>query len=633
MSLSPKGSWAVALAVLGDKYGLLVQKAAGGRVHPVIAIERPFTYYAWVDDDTLIVTFDLGSSDSRILIDLSLRNGEVVASKNRIQVHGHVVDPLPTDDDHVLWSHRSSGDTYLLRLPTVDLLGLGNGNASRTLDRQLRDPVLKLQGAAYSWITDLEGEPQVVVRPSREGDEILIGRRRERGGAFSTVYRYLEDDDEEALRPVALVPGTRHFYALGLAGKDTIGLHEFDPDDQEIVREVYRRDDVDVTGVVVDPLTRDLIAVESMVEGERSYFYMDGFFERYTDELQQLSERLPIDSVRVRSVSADRNVLLLHQWGATEPGRFLNYFVDSDQLLTTGEWRSDIDRERLAKTESFRVASKDGLEIEAYITLPSGSDGPHPLVVMPHGGPHGARDVRLYDPRVQYLASWGFAVLQPNYRGSSGYGREYFESIKKQWAKAIEDDIDAAVEHAIGRPEIDGDRICIVGGSYGGFSALASVVRHRDRYRCAISMNGVSDIPLLYDSSDMADSKRVMDFYEEYVGDVETERELLEAVSPAYNVESIDTPILFIYGDRDRRVDPDHSHRMMLMMDLLGKPYESIEIETMRHRPTSIQWVIVMRSMRRMLTRNLFPGRVIHPDPDIGGAGVGRLKHRLDLDL
>ncbi len=240
-----------------------------------------------------------------------------------------------------------------------------------------------------------------------------------------------------------------------------------------------------------------------------------------------------------------------------------------------------------------------------------------PLVVMPHGGPIGVRDRKQYDPLVQYLVSWGFAVLQPNYRGSAGYGRKFRESAKKAWAKGIEDDIDAAVEYAMALPEIDAERVCMFGGSYGGFSAVASVVRHKDRYRCAISVNGVSDIPLLYDSSDMADSKRVMAFYEEFVGDLETERENLIAVSPAYHVAEIETPIFMIYGTADRRVDPDHSHRMLLMLETYGKEHDSMELEGMTHSPTRDEWVEIARAVRGYLTRYLLPSEEFRPDPEI----------------
>src|SRR5690606_16599332 len=166
----------------------------------------------------------------------------------------------------------------------------------------------------------------------------------------------------------------------------------------------------------------------------------------------------------------------------------------------------------------------------------------------------------VFDLIVQYLASVGFVVLEVNYRGSSGYGLEFIEKGRRQWAKGIEDDIDAAVEWAMGRAEIDGRRICIIGGSYGGFSALTSILRHRERYRCAVSINGVTDVPLLGHSSDLADSKKAMAFFDEFVGDFETEREKLIEISPVYRMNEVETPILIVQGSADRRVDPDHAY-------------------------------------------------------------------------
>lgn len=238
-----------------------------------------------------------------------------------------------------------------------------------------------------------------------------------------------------------------------------------------------------------------------------------------------------------------------------------------------------------------------------------------PLVVMPHGGPHSVRDDHAYDPFAQYLASWGYAVLQVNYRGSSGYGLEFAQLGRREWARGIEDDIDAAVERARQHPAIDAGRLCIVGGSYGGFSALASVVRHRDRYRCAVSINGASDVPFIGESSDFADSERSMQSWQRMVGDVENERETLLEISPAYHVDRIEAPVLVVYGTRDRRVDPDHSHRVLAMLELYGKPHEVLEIEGAEHGFHRHEWIIVARTVRRFLSEHLLPGVPFVPDP------------------
>jgi dipeptidyl aminopeptidase/acylaminoacyl peptidase len=202
-----------------------------------------------------------------------------------------------------------------------------------------------------------------------------------------------------------------------------------------------------------------------------------------------------------------------------------------------------------------------------------------------------------------------------NYRGSSGYGLAFENLGKKQWAKGIEDDIDAAVEHAMGLSTIDADRVCIIGGSYGGFSALASIVRHRDRYRCAVTMSGVTDVPLMADSSDMADSRFAMEYFQEYVGDLETEREKLIEISPAYQTERMAVPILIVQGTVDRRVDPDHAHRLVAMLQLRDKPYEAMFVEGAGHGFDADQWPLVAIRLRRFLSRHLRPEVGFRGDP------------------
>jgi dipeptidyl aminopeptidase/acylaminoacyl peptidase len=288
-------------------------------------------------------------------------------------------------------------------------------------------------------------------------------------------------------------------------------------------------------------------------------------------------------------------------------------------MMKAGNLRAWVDRETLVEPETIVVESSDGTKVEAFLTLPSDEmlavAGPVPLVVNPHGGPIGVRDRRVYDPFVAYLTSWGFAVLQVNYRGSSGYGREFEDAGKREWAQAIEDDIDAAVENVMARPEVDADRLCIVGGSYGGFSALASVVRHKSRYRCAATLNGVTDIPLMFETSDFADYEKLLEQFAVVAGDLEKNRSKLIDLSPAYNVAEMDVPIFVVFGTDDRRVDADHAHRLLLMMETHQKNHDVLEIREARHSFSSREWVVAVRALRRFLTRHLQPGLEVEPDP------------------
>jgi dipeptidyl aminopeptidase/acylaminoacyl peptidase len=232
----------------------------------------------------------------------------------------------------------------------------------------------------------------------------------------------------------------------------------------------------------------------------------------------------------------------------------------------------------LRDSSPFAVTSSDGLEIESFFTLPESEDVP--LVVMPHGGPFGIADERTYDPTVQFLAFSGWAVLQVNYRGSAGYGRAFLEAGKQQWGTGIEDDIEAAVRHVVAQGWVDPDRVCIFGGSYGGYSALMSAIRYPERYRCAATFAGVTDIPLMFSTSDWASNTVLTAMQRDIIGDPDTQYEALRDLSPVFRVDEIGVPVLVAHGRWDERVDIDHAYRLKMMFDLHGQPLELHVLET-----------------------------------------------------
>lgn len=427
----------------------------------------------------------------------------------------------------------------------------------------------------------------------------------------NTAYRFEDDEGERAVYPVGLTQDERNVLVLAFKGGDKLGLYEWDAKKSEPGDPVFVHPENDLSGVLSDPLTGELVAAVYEDAGEPRYHYFDSYRARY---LSRLPEEWRRESIAILGGSADRQVFALLDANATNPGDF--YVRDrAGKVHRVGRFAENVDRAKLSPVGSFRAKAADGVEVEGFLAVPKVASGRAPLVVMPHGGPIRVHDSRVYDPIVQYLTSWGFAVVQVNYRGSSGYGLDFVRQGAKQWARGIEDDIDAAVETAMANPRIDPERICIFGWSYGGFSAFASVIRHKERYRCAISGNGVSDIPLLADSSDTADSKSAMKYYEDYIGDLETEREKLIEVSPAYHVDAVSTPTLIIQGTEDRRVDPDNAHRMALMFELYDKPFELLEIEGGEHSPDRDEWIIVARTLRRFLTAHLMPETEFDPDP------------------
>jgi dipeptidyl aminopeptidase/acylaminoacyl peptidase len=618
IALSPTGEWVLAVAQNRDVHGLLIQRLGTGRVTSLFTSSEPILGLDWVGEKTFLAHLPGDAWRSRLVAEIREVDGEISIETDWINAPGRLVDSLPLVDDELIWEVEDDDRSSAHRVSLDDVTRYKRKRSSRSGFR-LGETLATIDGSAQTWIVDRRGIPRAVSRMIDGRYTILV---RDQGDQdFREIYDFDVKNESEAVSPLSLSETGDELIVAAYNGHDTMGLFEFDMRDGSFGETIFIRDDVDVTDLVFDYKNGELIAAVYEVGGERRYHYFESYADRH---LATVRATLPEEEVAVVSSSADRNVFVLWVSSPTNPGTYYFHDVDTGEMNPIGDLAQGLDRSKLVDVKTIEVESEDGTRVEAFLTLPKHrEEGGAPLIVMPHGGPIGVRDNKDYNPLVQYFASWGFALLQVNYRGSSGYGRRFEDAGKKQWAHGIEDDIDAAVEYAIARPEIDGSRICIVGGSYGGFSALASVIRHKTRYRCAASLNGVTDVPFSFTGDDCADTEGCLEAFAEIVGDPETERAKLIEISPAYHVDQIHTPIFVIYGTEDHRVDPDHSHRLLLMLETLGKEHESLEVKGAAHSPTKKEWELISIALRRFLTRYLFPSREFVDDPIPEAASAG----------
>jgi dipeptidyl aminopeptidase/acylaminoacyl peptidase len=226
----------------------------------------------------------------------------------------------------------------------------------------------------------------------------------------------------------------------------------------------------------------------------------------------------------------------------------------------------------MASAKPFKMVARDGVELHGYLTIPKGSDGKNlPLIVHPHGGPHGPRDFWTFTPDAQVLASRGYAVLQINFRGSGGYGREFLYSGYGEWGATMQDDVTDATLWAIEQGHADAKRICIYGASYGGYAALMGVVKEPDLYQCAIGFVGVYSLPMMFEKGDIPDSRFGQNYLKEALGE---DINSLKSRSPAYNVDKIKADVMLVHGGKDERVPIEQAEFLMAQFDKIGKPYE-----------------------------------------------------------
>jgi dipeptidyl aminopeptidase/acylaminoacyl peptidase len=223
----------------------------------------------------------------------------------------------------------------------------------------------------------------------------------------------------------------------------------------------------------------------------------------------------------------------------------------------------------MAEMKPISYVTRDGITIHGYLTLPVGGSGKNlPLVVNPHGGPW-VRDSWGFNPEVQFLASRGYAVLQMNYRGSTGYGRKFWEASFKQWGKKMQDDISDGVKYVVDQGIANAKKVCIYGGSYGGYATLAGLAFTPELYACGVDYVGVSNL-FTFMKTIPAYWKPELDRLHEMVGDPDKDKELLTAASPVFHVDRIRAPVLVAQGRQDPRVNIDESNQIVAALQKRG---------------------------------------------------------------
>jgi len=238
-------------------------------------------------------------------------------------------------------------------------------------------------------------------------------------------------------------------------------------------------------------------------------------------------------------------------------------------LLARDEWA---DPDLMRPRQPIELNARDGLLLHGYLTAPEPKDqSKPPLVIVPHGGPHGVRDDWQWETWSQLLANRGYAVLQINYRGSGGYGQDFGAAGYRQWGAAMQEDLIDSVRWAIERGHADGQRVCILGASYGGYAAMMSAAREPDMFRCAISYAGLSDLRLMYKRGDIRRSQYGENYLKRAIGEDETE---LADFSPVNHAADIKAAVMLIHGGEDQRVPPIHAQQMKAALEKAGKKVE-----------------------------------------------------------
>ncbi len=330
-------------------------------------------------------------------------------------------------------------------------------------------------------------------------------------------------------------------------------------------------------GLVYAPDTRQLLGLRMQTEPPRTLWLDKGMAS-----LQAGVDKAYPGLVNVIHPSNAGAPMLIHSYSSTNPGQYALYHPDKKKLQSLFATRPWIDPKKMAPQLVYDYAARDGLPIMAYLTLPAGRAAKAlPLVVNVHGGPW-ARDHYGYNPEVQFLAGMGYAVLQPQFRGSTGFGDVHFKKSFGQWGLSMQDDITDGVNSLVQQGVVDPKRICIMGASYGGYATMMGLVKDPDLYRCGVNLFGVTN--LFYISSSGAWGDKAATYaLDKTLGDPSQLRDQFNATSPSKHADRIKAPVFMAYGEKDRRVPPVHGEEMRDGLKRNKQLVEYMELEREEH--------------------------------------------------
>jgi len=468
----------------------------------------------------------------------------------------YVLDPLIDDPRHMLivtYPWVASKEPYT-RVYKVDVY------------KGTRKGITRAPAPMANYLTDHQGNVRAAISTSDYVDQQLYLRSSEnkKWQQFDLAKHQLSSVSLHSFDKSG-----KHIFVSASKQGEPEGLYKFDVDSQSFTL-LHQNKVVSPTKVWVDRVSKQPYAVE-YDNGYPSYNFIDKK-SVMSKRLKGLLGALKGNQVQIVSSTVDGDTSIVRASSDINSGEY--YIFDAKKnklnfLFATKKW---LNPDLMAQTQPVKFKARDGVTIHGYLTLPEGKEAKNlPLVVMPHGGPHGPRDYWEFDTDSQLLASRGMAVLRVNFRGSGGYGPSFEHAGHRKWGAEIQYDIIDGVNHVIEQGIANKDNMCIMGASFGGYSALQSSIIEPDLFKCAIGVVGVYSLPLMFEEGDISESDSGQSYLTEVLG---TNVENLKAFSPTHNIDKLKAPVLIVHGGEDERAPIEQAEALVKALDDANHPYE-----------------------------------------------------------
>ena len=539
--LSPNGEYFSYMAPYESRLNVFVQKIGTEEAIRITSeTERDIAGYLWANNNRILFLKDTGGDENFHLYGVNIDGSDLKGLTVFEKVRTELIDELEDIEDEVIVGLNKRNptvfDPYRLNIETGELTMLAEN-----------------PGNIMGWMTDHEGKLRIAV--ASDGVNTTYLYRNTEEDKFAPV---LTTNFKETVNPVIFTFDNEKVYALSNLERDKLALVTFDIANGKESEILYETEEADLTGLVYSKKDKKLLAVNWYTDKRKESF----FDADYEAMMNKLKEKLPGIEVRIASENKAEDKFMIRTFSDKTRGEYYFYNKETDELTLLAELSPWLKAENMCEMKTVNYTSRDGLNIQGYLTLPLGYKAEKlPVVINPHGGPW-ARDNWTFNPEVQFLANNGYAVLQMNFRGSTGFGKAFWEASFKQWGKTMQDDISDGVKWLIDEGIADPERIAIYGGSYGGYATLAGLCFSPELYAAGVDYVGVSNM-FTFMKTIPPYWKPMLDMLYEMVGNPVTDSLLLAEASPVYHVDKIKAPLFVAQGANDPRVNINESDQIV----------------------------------------------------------------------
>jgi len=539
--LSPSGNQIGFLKPVDSRLNIFVQGKSGGDAKQITQVkDRDIRSFFWKGDKYLLFLKDNGGDEN---FHLYVTQSDGTGLRDLTPFDGVRADVIDDLEDHptdllVALNKRNKEvfDAYRLNVETGDL-----------------KLVAENPGNIASWETDHDGNIRVATTTDGVNTSLLY--RKTESDPWKTV---ITTNFKESFTPQFFTFDNKALYGVSNIGRDKAAVVEFDPETGQETQVLFEQPDVDVSGLNYSK-KRKVITTASYTTWKEERKFFDPVAEAL---YKTLTGKLPGYDIYIVSENKEEDTFIVRTITDRSLGAFYLYDSKSGELTKIADRNPWLKEDELAEMKPVEYAVRDGLTIHGYLTLPKGKPSKNlPIVVNPHGGPW-ARDDWGFNPEVQFLANRGFGVLQMNFRGSTGYGRKFWEAGFRQWGQSMQDDITDGVKWLVDQGIADPKRVAIYGGSYGGYAVLAGLTRTPDLYAAGVDYVGVSNL-FTFMKTVPPYWKPFLDMMYEMVGNPDKDQALFQENSPALNADKIKTPLFVAQGAKDPRVNINESNQIV----------------------------------------------------------------------